>query len=129
MTKNTFKIAANAKIRNRPWIVSTGRVEVIVVKTTALTIMNCCANLMKDNSGEKAHRTLMPAKPRYSRTQRTCGDQETLRRREKFRTARINATVAIAGQKNLFSMRVSISPRIWLGVKVVKSINGDRIVA
>jgi hypothetical protein len=81
---------------------------------------------MNESSGLKAHRTLAPANARYARKQMMCGGKVTLPRRERFRTAKTTEITAIAGQKILFSGRVSM--RLCSDV-AGKVNNGDTIEA
>src|SRR6516162_1683763 len=87
-TKKTFKIEANAKHRNSPRIISAVRTASMAGRTMDVTIITCCTNLMNENSGLKAHRTLAPANARYASKQMMGGGKVSLPRRERFCTAK-----------------------------------------
>ena len=72
-TKPRFRIAATAKHRNRPRSKSVVRGASSAGSMMEMMIMACCANLMAEISGLKAHSTLAPAKARYANRQMTCG--------------------------------------------------------
>jgi hypothetical protein len=91
----------------------------------AVATITCWVNLMNDNSGEKAHRTLTPANTRYARRQRIGRGENTLLRKPGVCIARMIAIRATTGQNNLFSLRVSMMPCSALGVKVKKSNIGE----
>src|SRR5262249_10536221 len=106
-TKKTFRIEANAKHRNRARIISAVRAASMAGRTMDVRIITCCANLMNDSSGLKAHRTLAPANTRYARRQMMLGGRLSL---ERFRPAKAREIAASAGQKNLFSGRLCARP-------------------
>jgi hypothetical protein len=92
-------------------------------------IIACCANLTKELSGLKAHKTLAPANVRYARRQMMWGGQVSLPTRERFRTANTTEITAIAGQKILFSGRASMMLSSEVARPEEKSNNGDTIAA
>src|SRR6516162_4811323 len=101
-TKKTFRIKANAKHRNTPRIISAVRSASMAGRTIDVTIITCSVNLVKENSGLKAHRMLAPANIRYARRQMMWGGKVSL---ERFRKAKTREIAASAGQKILFSRR------------------------
>jgi hypothetical protein len=67
-----------------------------------VTIVSCRINLMAENSGLKAHRTLAPASARYAKRQMMWGGRVSL---DQFRMTKTTEIAARAGQKILFSRR------------------------
>ena len=63
-TKTRLSTQPIAKQRKSPRIKSALRDASMAGTITATTIITCCANLMKESSGLKAHDTLKPAKAR-----------------------------------------------------------------
>ena len=79
---------------------------------------------MNEISGLKAHRTLAPANARYARRQMMLGGKLSLKR---FRPAKTREIAASAGQKILFSGRLSARPSSVCSEEKVIDINGDTI--
>ena len=106
-TKKTFRMEATTKQRNPPRIKSIVRSASIAGRTIDVTIIDCCANLVNEISGRKAHRTLAPANARYARRQMMFGGNASLPRRERLCTAITIEIAAKMGQKIRLSIRGS----------------------
>ena len=105
-TKKTFKIEADAKHRNRPRIISAVGAASMAGRTMDVTTIACCANLVNEIPGFKAHGTLAPANARYTRRQ-TIGGGKGLGRREPCRAAEKTEIAARTGQNILGAVLAS----------------------
>src|SRR5262245_46358170 len=85
---------------------------------------------MNESSGLKAHMALAPANARYTRKQALGRGRVSSRNRDRLRKAKTTDIRAMAGQKSLFSGRLSIMVcTVLTAGEVTKINNGETINA